>query len=234
MYQFKLQKFEGPLELLLSLIEERKLSVTEVSLSEVTDQYLAYISDFPALPKDELADFLVVAAKLIFLKSKLLVPLLSGEEESEERGEEFAGYAKLQESIRALVAVLQGLGGPRSFVRGEAAYEIGTFAPPDGTLDNLADQFAAIIEERARERNVRTAIIERRLERRITVAEKIQELQQLLNARSSFSFSHIASARKREEVIVLFLALLEIITRSFAEFAQAENFGEITVRAKAV
>ncbi|HOV88719.1 MAG TPA: segregation/condensation protein A, partial [Candidatus Paceibacterota bacterium] len=79
------EKFSGPLDLLLSLIEERKLEITEVNLAQVTDAFLSYIGDLKQASPDVLADFLVVAAKLILIKSKSLLPTLelSAEEETE-------------------------------------------------------------------------------------------------------------------------------------------------------
>ncbi|MBI3627076.1 segregation/condensation protein A, partial [Candidatus Uhrbacteria bacterium] len=73
MYSFKLEKFEGPLDLLLNLIEEEKFNISEISLSHVTDDFLQYIETHPQISPEELADFLVVATKLLLLKSKLLV-----------------------------------------------------------------------------------------------------------------------------------------------------------------
>src|SRR3989344_4119781 len=83
-YTFKLEEFEGPLELLLKLIEDEKLDITTISLAKVSDQYLAYIKNEEELPSEEVADFLVVAAKLIYVKSKYLLPALQLEEEDGE------------------------------------------------------------------------------------------------------------------------------------------------------
>src|SRR3989338_3373250 len=78
----KVEQFEGPLTLLLELIDDQKLDITQVSLATVADQYLAYIHAQPKWDPDELADFLVVAAKLLLIKSKVLLPNLDlGEEE---------------------------------------------------------------------------------------------------------------------------------------------------------
>ena len=73
-YQFKLNDFEGPLELLLTLINNSKLNINEISLAEITDEYLEYIDDNENLSIDEIADFLVIAAKLLYIKSKLILP----------------------------------------------------------------------------------------------------------------------------------------------------------------
>src|SRR3989338_5944844 len=81
MYQLTLNNFSGPLGLLLNLVEEKKLSINEVSLAQVADQYIAYIKSAPALSKEELAQFIVVAATLILIKSRSLLPSLAISEE---------------------------------------------------------------------------------------------------------------------------------------------------------
>jgi segregation and condensation protein A len=81
MYKIKIEQFEGPLDLLLQLIEEQKLDITQMALSTVTEQYIAILDQNVSIPPEELADFLVVAAKLLLIKSKALLPYLSAEEE---------------------------------------------------------------------------------------------------------------------------------------------------------
>src|SRR3989344_5914455 len=83
MYSLKLEKFEGPLDLLLQLIERQELNITEVSLAAVTEQYLVYLSEHNDIAHEDLADFLVVAAKLLLLKSRLLLPELFVDDEEE-------------------------------------------------------------------------------------------------------------------------------------------------------
>ena len=70
-YKIRLEKFEGPLDLLLQLIEQEEMDITQVALAKVTDQYLEYLSSSPDIPTEELADFLVIAAKLLLIKSSL-------------------------------------------------------------------------------------------------------------------------------------------------------------------
>jgi len=77
MHQISLEQFEGPLDLLLQLIEKNKLQVTEISLAQITDQYLDYIAGSEQVASEEMADFLLIASKLIYLKSKYLLPDLS-------------------------------------------------------------------------------------------------------------------------------------------------------------
>ena len=80
---FKIDKFEGPLGLLLQLIEKEEMDITEISLAKIADQYIEYIRSYKGIGPEEMADFLVVAAKLLLIKSRALLPFLKGEAEEE-------------------------------------------------------------------------------------------------------------------------------------------------------
>ena len=84
MYSVSLDQFKGPLDLLLELIESEKLDISELSLAKITDHYLVYLHQHPDIPLEEMADFLVVASKLLYMKSKTLLPFLQPEEDAEQ------------------------------------------------------------------------------------------------------------------------------------------------------
>ena len=105
-YNIKLEQFEGPLDLLLQLTEQEKLDITRVSLAQIADQYLEYISNAKNITLAHLADFLSVASKLILIKSKALLPLLQFTEEEEEEikdlEHQLAEYKKFKEAAQKL------------------------------------------------------------------------------------------------------------------------------------
>ena len=100
------QTYSGPLEALLNLIEERKLAISEVSLSEVTDAYLAYVEKLPELPLGETAQFILVASTLLLIKSRTLLPMLSLSDDERESVEELerrlARYALIRKTAKLL------------------------------------------------------------------------------------------------------------------------------------
>ena len=100
------QTYSGPLEALLNLIEERKLAISEVSLSEVTDAYLAYVEKLPELPLGETAQFILVASTLLLIKSRTLLPMLSLSDDERESVEELerrlARYALVRKAAKLL------------------------------------------------------------------------------------------------------------------------------------
>src|SRR3989339_2092263 len=102
MHKFSLEQFEGPLDLLLQLIEKQKLQITEISLAKVTDQYLNYLDQNKDIPKTEVADFLLIASKLIYLKSKYLLPdfSLADEEDSASLEKQLRIYRQYYEASK--------------------------------------------------------------------------------------------------------------------------------------
>ena len=111
MYNIKIEQFEGPLDLLLQLTEQEKLDITRVSLAQIADQYLQYISQAENITLQNLADFLSVASKLILIKSKALLPLLEfspeEEEEIKDLEHQLAEYKKFKEAAGGLNLLLQ-------------------------------------------------------------------------------------------------------------------------------
>lgn len=224
MYSIKIKRFEGPADLLLKMIEEKKLSVTEISLREVTDQYLAHLDNLTTLPKEELAEFLVVAASLILMKSKSLIPMLN--EPEPEDPEEFSLYLKKQEEIKILMNHLSGI-KTRSFLRD--AYDEVLFAPGNVSLGAIKRTFEDVLAKKEKELD-KTYLEERKMDPKITVAQKIQEICEVLKMKKILSFSSYIENSQKEEIIASFLAMLEIIERSVAEFDQEANFGEIKLK----
>jgi len=109
MIKIKLEKFEGPLGLLLQLIESEEMDITQISLAKIADQYVDYIKSLDQINPDEMADFLVVAAKLLLIKSRALLPYLYPEEEEEidELGQQLKMYKEFLEASKKVEAIIK-------------------------------------------------------------------------------------------------------------------------------
>jgi segregation and condensation protein A len=228
-YTVKLPVFEGPLDLLLHLIEGRELDITKVSLAAVTDQYLDYMNQVEELNPDRLADFLIVAAKLLLIKSRTLLPQPSDEideEEEEDVGDELVRrlieYRKFKNAAAELRSRQEQ--GLRAYARLLAAPEPQpTFRLEGVTLDALLEAVreAMMAQPTASVDEVVTPL-------RVSLPEKIAQLEALLTERRRFSFTDILKeARSRTEIVVTFLALLQLIKRRKVVVQQHELFGEI-------
>ncbi len=232
-YTVKLPVFEGPLDLLLHLIEERELDITKVSLAAVTDQYLEYMNQVEELQPDKLADFLIVAAKLLLIKSRMLLPQPPDEideEEDEDVGDELVRrlveYRKFKNAATALQAREEQ--GMRAYARLMAPAEPQRSFRLEGvTLNALAEAVrqAMMTQPSSTVDTVVTPL-------HVSLPEKIARLETLLDNEGRFSFNALLKeAQSRTEIIVTFLALLQLIKRRKAVVEQRELYGEILVSA---
>lgn len=231
MYDIKIEKFEGPLDLLLRLIEREELDVTGVALAKVTDQYIAQLQSLPEIPAEELADFLVVAARLLYLKSRLLLPLLQWDEEEE--GSDLERRLKMyKEYVEAAKKVQAMLSARRyTFVREKPPASAIGFAPPkDLTSARMAELFRDVLRRLIPVVKPPEGLIEKT----VSIHEKIRHIQDLLVRAKSASFRDVlASASSRSEVIVSFLALLELVKQRHVAARQDDHFGEIRLETAA-
>ncbi|KPL20736.1 MAG: hypothetical protein AMJ93_11205 [Anaerolineae bacterium SM23_84] len=239
-YCVTLDVFEGPLDLLLHLIEQRELDITKVSLASVTDQYLEYIQHIERIRVEHLAEFLVVAAKLLLIKSRALLPAppVSEAEEEEDLGEELARQLREYELARQLreykkfKELARQLGrreeeGLRAYVRIAPVPEVERELDlTDVTLDDLVAAVREALAERPRSEPA--GLVVTRVT--ISIADKIRDLEARLAQEASFSFTRmLGNATSRTEIIVTFLALLELIKGRGVQVRQERLFGEILV-----
>lgn len=231
-YKIKLEQFEGPLDLLLQLTEQEKLDITRVSLAKITDQYLEFISNAKNITLAHLADFLNIASKLILIKSKALLPLLEFTEEEEEEikdlEHQLVEYKKFKD---VSLKILEIFNSPSfSFSReGYLGVEKVFYPPENLTADDLAAVFKKIlgeipVAEKLEEESVRDVL---------TLEDKISHLQETLRQRAQASFSEIIStAKDKVEVVVSFLAMLELVKQRIIHVEQDELFSEINLKHK--
>lgn len=228
-YQVQTGAFEGPLDLLLHLIEKEKLSITEVSLATVTDQYLAYMERRGEIPLDDLSSFLSIAAKLILIKSRSLLPILTFTETEEEAIEDLqmqlALYALFKERSKEIQSLWDG--GKSFTIREKYIGLEDVYFPPEGLKkEDLELTMHAFLGEL--EKSV--VLPERTLQRIISLEKRIADIQTLIASRSHFAFSEILrGGAPREEAIVSFLALLELVKQKFVTVEQSGHFEEMTI-----
>ena len=234
MYNIKIEQFEGPLDLLLQLTEQEKLDITRVSLAQIADQYLQYISQAENITLQNLADFLSVASKLILIKSKALLPLLEfspeEEEEIKDLEHQLAEYKKFKEAAGGLNLLLQN---PLRFFARESFLGQGVvFYPPEKiTSEDLRKAFSKVLGEIPVVEKLEQEMIKEVL----TLEEKIVHLQETLRQKVQTSFAElIANATDKVEVVVSFLAMLEMVKQKLIHVEQGELFSEIRLKYKEI
>ena len=229
-YNIKLEQFKGPLELLLKFIEEEMLDVTSVSLAKVADQYLDYISHRENIGLENLANFLTIASRLILIKSKALLPFLelTDEEEKEIKDLEFQlqEYKKFKEITQPVRQIFDS--SRISFSReGFSGFHSFFFPPENINALDLKKTFLKILEEiplleKLEEEMVREVV---------TLEEKINYIQSMFKDKIITSFSEIVvKAENKVDVIVSFLAILELVKQRIIEAEQGEMFNEIKLK----
>lgn len=218
--------FSGPLDLLLTLIEEEKVDVSRVSLAAVTAQYLERIQQLK-LPPEHLADFLVVAATLLLIKSRALFPELLLTEEEEERvaslEEQLREYRRFRAAAKALITRWE----ERRTLWTRTGY-LGVapvFTPPPGMgVSALRSALATAIEHLPR----LTFLAEDVVRRVVSIQDRIRDLQSRIAARAAFPFAEVQrEATSRLDLIVSFLALLELVKQRVVAATQEEQFRDI-------
>ncbi|MDD3285532.1 MAG: segregation/condensation protein A [Patescibacteria group bacterium] len=236
MIDFQVEKFQGPLGLLLQLIESEEMDITEIALAAIADQYVAYVERAENIDPEEIADFLVIAARLLYIKSKALLPYLSTEEEEAEIGDlerqlkmykEFIEaslkVSALIDSDRRLFAPVFTKGGRRGF-----AAAAPSFIPPKQLL--ASDLESIWRQALARLRKQEKKLPEARLEPKVSIDERISHIRGLLAEQLSLSFQRLLEkAETKVEVIVNILAVLELAKQRELVFEQEELFSEIRV-----
>lgn len=231
MLNFKIDKFEGPLGLLLQLIEKEEMDITEICLAKIANQYIDYIRSLREIEPEEMADFLVVAAKLLLIKSKALLPFLKGEAEQEikEFEDQLRMYKEFLDAAKKLEAIIgkKRFSFAREFNRRAILANTNIFSPPK---DLKVDDLFGLINEIIKNVKLPELLEAGSLEQTVKIEDKILAIQQILLNQIKVSFSRIlVGERNKTDIIVSFLALLELIKQRDVAVVQGGLFGEIEV-----
>lgn len=220
------------MELLLELIEKEKLDVTELSLSRVAGEYLEYIKNNDNIHLENLAEFLSVASRLILIKSRALLPMLKFTEEEEEEIKDLTyqleEYKKFKEASERLGMMAQA--NKIAYSREGFSGIKSVFYPPENVnVYDFKKYFMSVLSEIPVVEKLQQEIVAEV----VTLEERINELEQKLRARVSSSFSDLVSeARDKVDVIVSFLAMLEMVKQRLVAVEQEEIFSEIRLNMK--
>ena len=235
-YQVRLEVYEGPLDLLLQLIERQEMDITQVSLARVADQYLEYIATMEQVEAENLAEFLVIAAKLLLIKSRALLPAplaVTQEEEEEDVGQDLVEQLKLYRQFKQAAAFLQG--------RMEASLHSYPRLAPLPKLerhldltDVNANALAAVARQMLGERRELPPLDEVVAPILVSMDDKIAYIEKLITEQPQFSFQQLLRAcASRLEIIITFLALLEMLKQLRIQVQQERPFGEIMISRQA-
>lgn len=234
-YTIDLPVFSGPLDLLLHLIDKQQLDITAISLLKVTEQYLSQVEQLKENKMEQLIDFLVVAARLVLIKSRALLPettvAIEGEEEEEDPAEALVRQLKQYKRFKQAASWLKDREekGLRTYLR---------LAPPP-KLESRLDLSGVSVSDLLTAVQAALARVERREDsvtivqpRRITIEGQINKLRRSITNGRSLMFTDLLSGeRNRVEISITLLAVLELIKRQEVAAQQELMFGPITLSA---
>jgi len=235
MIEFTTEKFSGPLGLLLQLIEGEELDITEINLAKIADQYVSYIRSISDTDAEEMADFLVIAAKLLFIKSKALLPYLYTEEDEKEIDDlekqlkMYKEFVAASQKVKEIISLENFLFLPPLLKNRRSQFNLPVFsAPKKINSDLLHASFLNILEKL--KKNQEEVLPERTLEPKINIEDKIFLIRKLLFDKVKVNFSKLLrSVATKTEMIVSFLAVLELAKQHELVFDQEELFSEIHI-----
>lgn len=226
-FSVKTPSFEGPLEALLEMVERRKLSISDISLAAVADEFITYTQSLPELPMGEAAQFVFIASTLLLIKSRSLLPNfeLSAEEEQSVSDLEarLRAYQILRNATKGLAT--NWLSKPLVFRSGRSS-QAPIFAPaPSCTPSRLYETVISILRSAPKLERVPEAIVRKV----ISIEEAIKSLAVRVKNALKISFREFSGIGKAEkiEVVVHFLALLELVKQGTIHVRQGDTFGEI-------
>ena len=232
-YTIKMENFEGPLDLLCHLIDKNKMDIFDIKINDITDQYIEYLSYMKQMNLEITSEFIVMASRLLYLKSKHLLPILEEEEEEDEFDlvKLLIEYKKYKEISKLFKENINFFG--RRCYKLPEKIEL-----PKNKLDKffeastIIDTYASFVRKEIEKKNLDAENISRiAVSEKYTIQSKIREILKTLWKKPQFIFNKLFNIKKRPkaEVVTAFLSLLELSKLERIKVTQNSLFGDISV-----
>ena len=232
--KFTIDQFEGPLDLLLHLIKENDIDISDINISEITEQYLNYIKAMDEINLNVGSEYLVMASELTLMKSKTLLPSINETEEEEDPKEElinrlieYQRYKELSETFKELELSRQDLFCKDPSYLNEYKEE-GLVIDDDITLDDLIKAFANFQVRKEGEKPLNTTITKKEY----SVSERSEDIMRKLKSSKRLEFSELFEVVNKEYVVVTFLSILDLARKGRLNINQDKNLGQIFILAR--
>ncbi len=237
-YELRLDNFEGPLDVLVYLIDKNKMSIYDISIETIADQYLAFIKEQEKLNLEIASEFVVMASTLLLLKSKKLLPNSDDNDESELTEEEllrrileYKSYKEVTEIFREKIQVFS-----KRYYKAPDKIELKKQElEQDFDGDDIYDAYKKVIDRNENKKNENADNIKKiAISDRFSVSDKVKEIFRELFKREKFVFGKMYSLKEKpkEEVVTAFSGVLELSRRDEVSANQKELFGDIVVSRK--
>lgn len=233
-YTISIENFEGPLDLLLHLIKQDNIDIMDISIEKITKQYLDYINLMEEMNLNVASEYLVMAAELIEMKSKILLPHDNNvEDEYEEDPRQnlinrLLEYKYYKESTENFIE----LENKRSEIFTKEASDINEFIDPnernniDATLDDLIIAFQKFLENKENLKPLKTKITNKEY----SVGKRCVEIRDIIRKKKKVTFNEIIDNYSKDYIVVSFLAILSLCKKEIIKIEQENNFQEIYIK----
>lgn len=233
-HNIRIENFEGPLDLLVHLIDKNKMNICDINLSEITDQYVEYINQMESMNLEIASEFLVMASTLLYIKSKTILPNYNeqsdelSEEELLQRIIEYKKYKEITKKLREMYndSAVRYYKLPEEIELPKQKLE------REYQIEQIIESYKKIVERNENKLNENAKNIEKiAITDTYTVASKVKEMLKELVRKPKFVFNALFSLQRcnKEEVVTAFSGLLELSRRNKVVTEQEELFGEISV-----
>ena len=232
-YKVTIDNFDGPLDLLLHLIKEQDIDIYDIKIEEITKQYLDYIKEMKDLNLSVASEYLVMASELIEMKSKMLLPKKEKQEDDEYEEdprevliERLLAYKKYKE----VTSAFKDLELTRKLVFTKEPVNLSSYAKEkdikeDLGVDDLINAFNILMQKKELDKPLATKITKKEL----SVSEKVKKIKDILKVRKKMNFEEVFEVQSKEEVIISFLSILEMVKKKEILLTQEGNFKSIII-----
>ncbi|MDD4719211.1 MAG: segregation/condensation protein A [Bacilli bacterium] len=237
-YTININEFEGPLDLLLHLIKQSDIDIFDISIDEITNQYLNYINEMEKLNLNIASEYLVMAAELIEMKSIVLLPnnkSIEDDEYEENPRTQLINKLILYKQYKDVTEQLKDLEEQRRLIHSKEPSDLKQFmpedieeVPTDVNLDDFINAFNMFLERLEDEKPLNTKITQKEY----SVSKRSDEIKKLLKIKKKIDFIELFEEYNREFIIVTFLSVLELSKKQYLDIIQKHNFQKIYLTVK--
>ena len=229
-YKVTIDKFEGPLDLLLHLIKKSNINITDINIVDITKQYLEYIKEMEELNLDIASEYLTMAAELIEMKSKILLPQQEEDVEDDRQNLinkliDYEQYKQVIEKFKTLELDRRDefTKEPEDLKKYDCVSE--THLNKDITLNDLLDAFSIFLQKKEKEKPLNTKITTKEY----SVIKRSEEIKEILNKKKRITFNELFKEYNKSYIVVTFLAILNLSKKENIKLKQENNFKEIYI-----
>lgn len=235
-YKVTIDNFEGPLDLLLHLIKEQDIDIYDIKIEDITKQYLDYIKAMKELNLSIASEYLVMASELIEMKSKMLLPrrsVVESDEYEEDPREVLIERLLLYKQYKEITSNFKVLEKERKLILTKNPENLSIYAKEEEKndlhgVDDLISAFSQLLKRKELEKPITTKITKKEL----SVNEKVIKIKNILMNKKNINFEEIFDELTREEVIISFLSVLEMVKKNEIILRQDGNFNSIIISLK--